>query len=384
MKRQLSHLQTQTSKNTRKASTPSPSNASSLDDLTAQVASKSATIESLELEISSLNKQLSDQKDENSKLQNQINSLESSLQKAEQEATSTKTELSDLKKNLEATSETAEKEGTDRSSAETRIAQLEAELGAANRKASDAVTRAEQLEKKVEMLTQLHRDNDARNQTRTQEKNKFEREAAELRTRIASLTNENSRLHEAEQRHKKTDLGSIEDSSVQEILDEERDKLLARVRELEEENSELKRGIWRDKRRDMQPSIDDDQQQHRQHSYASGFQDVDLSGHPPARQAPRQSSTLQDVIKSGISAFTGQPIAHAHRKSDAASHQPKASLDLDDDFEFDEDAFRAAQEEENRKRLERVREIKRGLKNWEGWRADFVDVRAGWGGVFEV
>jgi hypothetical protein len=57
---------------------------------------------------------------------------------------------------------------------------------------------------------------------------------------------------------------------------------------------------------------------------------------------------------------------------------------LDDDFEFDEDAFRAAQEEEQRKRIERVREVKRGLKNWEGWRADLVDVRAGYGGVFEV
>ena len=31
-----------------------------------------------------------------------------------------------------------------------------------------------------------------------------------------------------------------------------------------------------------------------------------------------------------------------------------------------------------------TREVKRGLKNWQGWRADFVDVRAGWGGVFEV
>lgn len=357
----------------------SPSPSASIDDLNAQVASKSATIESLELEISNLNKQLAEQTKKNNDFQAQITALESSLQKAEQDAATTKTELSDLKQNLEKASEAAQKEGSDRTSAETRIAQLEAELGAANRKASDAASRAELLEKKVETLTQLHRDNDARNQARLQEHKKVEREATELRTRITGLSNENARLREAEQRRRKADLGNIEDSSVQELLDEERDKLLAQVRALEEENFELKRGMWRDRRRDMQPSIED---------HDSGFQDVDLSGTTPVRPVGRHGSTLQDVIKSGISAFTGQPLAV--RRGDAVSppqHHAKPrqpSLASLDDFEFDEDAFRAAQEEEQRRRIERVREVKRGLKNWEGWRVDIVDVRAGLGGVFEV
>jgi hypothetical protein len=218
----------------------------------------------------------------------------------------------------------------------------------------------------------------------------MEREVAELRTRITGLSNENSRLREAEQRRRKADLGNIEDSSVQELVDEERDRLLAKVRELEEENFELKRGVWRDRRRDMQPDIEDKSSRY---GSAGGFQDVDLSGTMPTRPhaAGRQGSTLQDVIKSGISAFTGQaPVSH--RRSDAASQgKPRqgslslASLgSLDDDLDFDEDAFRKAQEEEARRRIERVKEVKRGLKNWEGWRCDLVDVRAGWGGVFEV
>lgn len=379
LKRQLSQLQVQTSKSNRKTSTASPSQSASIDDLNAQVASKSATIESLELEISNLNKQLSDQTNKSNELQTRISSLESSLEKAEQEAKSTKTELSDLKANLEKASEQAAKEGSDRDSAQTRIAQLEAELGAANRKASDAVSRAELLEKKVETLTQLHRDNDARNQTRLQEHNKIEREATELRTRVTGLSNENARLREAEQRRRKADLGSIEDTSVEELVGEERDKLLAKVRELEEENFELRRGVWRDRRQQMQPSIDD---------HPDGFDDVDLSGNPPSRSASRQHSSFQDVIQSGISAFTGQP----HRRSDAASHAKpdfgrgrEASLgSLDDDFEFDEDAFRKAQEEEQKNRIERVREIKRGLNSFQGWRADLVDIRAGLGGVFEI
>jgi myosin heavy subunit len=344
--------------------------------LNAQVASKSATIESLELEISNLNKQLSEQTTKNNELQSKISSLESSLQKAEQDASSTKTELSDLKANLDKASEQADKEGSDRDTAQTRVAQLEAELGAANRKASDSISRAELLEKKIETLTQIHRDNDARNQSRVQEHKKVEREAAELRTRIAGLSNENARLREAEQRRRKADLGNIEDSSVQELLDEERDKLLAQLRSLEEENFELRRGVWRDKRTAMQPAIDAD----------ATFDDVDLSNpssHLLRNQPPPRHSSFQDVIQSGISAFTGQT---SHRRSDAAS-KPKPrqeSLGSLDEFEIDEDAFRQAQEEEGKRRLERVREVKRGLPGFKGWRADFVDIRVGMGGVFDI
>jgi hypothetical protein len=369
------------SKSSRRDTTTSPNRSESVDDLTAQVASKSATIESLELEISNLNKQLTDGTSKTNALQTQITTLEASLQKAEQEASTTKTELSDLKANLEKAAEAAQKEGSDRSSAETRIAQLEAELGAANRKASDSISRAELLEKKIETLTQLHRENDARQQTRLQEHKKVEREATELRTRVTGLSNENARLREAEQRRRKADLGSIEDTSVQELVDEERDRMLTKVRELEEENFELKRGVWRDRRTAMQPSIDANDH--------SGFDEVDLSGHSASpssrsRSAARQGSSFQDVIQSGISAFTGQALPHRRSDATAQGKPRQQSLASLDEFEIDEDAFRQAQEEEARKRLERVREVKRGLKDWHGWRADFVDIRAGWGGVFEV
>jgi hypothetical protein len=383
--RQLSQLRTQTEKSTRRASAASPSQTESVDDLNAQIASKSATIESLELEISKVNTQLTEQTNKNNELQTKISSLESALQKAEQEASSTKTELSDLKANLDKASEQAAKEGSDRDSAQSRIAQVEAELGAANRKASDSISRAELLEKKIETLTQLHRDNDTRNQARLQEHAKIEREVAELRTRVTGLNNENARLREAEQRRRKANLDSIEDSSVQELEDEERDRLMAKVRELEEENFELRRGVWRDRRTAMQPSIDDNDPS--QPYSNSGFDDIDLSGAPPSGRPHAQNhSSFQDVIKSGISAFTGQSQHPAHRRSDAASRaKPRTeSLASLDEFEIDEDAFRQAQEEEQKKRLERVREVKRGLNDWKNWRVDVVDIRVGMGGVFEI
>ena len=58
-------------------------------------------------------------------------------------------------------------------------------------------------------------------------------------------------------------------------------------------------------------------------------------------------------------------------------------LDGDDDG-FDEDAFRLAQEEEGKKRIERVREMKRALKDWEGWRLDIAESRVGGGGAGEI
>ena len=63
----------------------------------------------------------------------------------------------------------------------------------------------------------------------------------------------------------------------------------------------------------------------------------------------------------------------------------------DDDDGFDEEAFRLAQEEDAKRRIERVKEVKRGLEQWKGWRLDLVDVRAGGigagrecGPVFEI
>jgi hypothetical protein len=311
-----------------------------------------------------------------------ITTLESQLQKAEHTAESTAKELTDLKSNLEKASERAVAEGSSRSSAETRIAQLEAELGTAKRSAEEASKRAETMEKKVETLTTLHRESDARTQSKASESQKVERDAKELRARVTALSNENSRLRDESIRSKKLEADG-DSAGLEELEDEELARLQVKVRDLEEEVFELRRGVWRDKRRDLQPGLTDD--------VASGFDDIDLSTaatSPTSRYKPAHS-TFSDVISSGISAFTG--ASAGRRNSNAMGARPggrKQSLGLlsdeDDDFAFDEDAFRSAQEDEARSRLERVKEVKRSLKNWEGWRVDIADLRAGLGGVFEI
>ena len=57
---------------------------------------------------------------------------------------------------------------------------------------------------------------------------------------------------------------------------------------------------------------------------------------------------------------------------------------------FDEDAFRAAQEDEAKARIERIREVKRGLEQWRGFKLDLVEQRQGGvpgvatGAIFDV
>jgi hypothetical protein len=95
---------------------------------------------------------------------------------------------------------------------------------------------------------------------------------------------------------------------------------------------------------------------------------------PPSRKGA--GGGLGDFFTSGLNALTGAA---------GGGHAPHEELLEDDDMEFDEDAFRRAQEEEQKKRLERIKEIKRSLKNWEGWRLDLVENRTGGGeGIGEI
>lgn len=311
-----------------------------------------------------------------------LDTLELDLAKAIHDKESTAQELSDLKANLDRAGEQAAADGSARSSAETRVAQLEAELGTAKRAAEDAKKRATTQEKKVETLTTLHRESDARHHAKVADYGKQERDAKELRARVTALSNENARLTDEALRRKKLE-ASGDSEGLEELEDEERQRLAARVRELEEEVFELRRGVWRDKRTAMQPGMDADP-----YAAHTTFDDVDLNGgrSPSAtRRSQQQHSTISDVINSGLAAFRGHSPETKRRQSTIDRDRGQSmGLMSDDGFDFDEDAFRAAQENDATARLERVKEVKRGLVQWKGWRMDIAELRNGWGGVFEA
>ena len=160
-----------------------------------------------------------------------------------------------------------------------------------------------------------------------------------------------------------------ESAFVDELENEERQRLERKVRELEGEVHELRRGVWRERRKEL-----DGEESSGVTSPGARFTDVDLGGamSPSRRRSTQGGKGLGDFLTSGFNAITG-------------AGADDALLEDDEDLDYDEDAFRLAQEEEAKKRIERIKEIKRGLKNWEGWRLDLVESRKGDGNsIFEV
>lgn len=304
----------------------------------------------------------------------QLVALEDKLARAERAASLAQRELADVKRNLERADQKAVREGSERASAETKLRALEREAAEAAAARDEAAKKADALEKKAATLTTLHREQDARAQALRRDKERAEREVADLRERLERAEAEGARLRK---RDAGDGGGQDIDDGVAELEGEERARLERRLRALEAENTDLRRGIWRDQRRDMQPDLADE------HASPGGagarFTEVDLGGaggplHSPSHRKAAGGG-LGDFFTSGLNALTGAaPAAHEH----------EGFLE-DDDLDFDEEAFRRAQEEEAKKRIERIKEIKRGLKNWETWRLDLVESRRGGGeGVGEI
>lgn len=304
-----------------------------------QLASKTSTIESLELELSNLRNQYNMSQSSVSAHEATIKELEQRATTAEQAVETAQKEIETLKETINKPVETEKNDAEDPVALQAKITTLESDLRTAQSSADTATSRAGSLEQKIETLTKLHKD-----QTNTHD------------TQIKDLTSKLASLKTSQ-----TPAANDTDSIADDANDLEREQLHQRIRSLEAENTDLRRGVWRDQRAALQPDIND---------ASPGYEDVDLSNPyaaPSSSQRPhaRTGSSFQDVLQSGINAFTGG--------------QRKQSLDLlsEEDLEFDEDSFRIAQEEEGKKRIERIREVKRGLEGWRGWRVDLVDVRAG-------
>ncbi|KAG9234874.1 hypothetical protein BJ875DRAFT_400279 [Amylocarpus encephaloides] len=370
LQRQVSQLQAQSSRSSRHGSSPSVStNAPS--DYEAALASKSSTIESMEIEISNLRAHL-DKANSGSSAKEQISALEEKLIRSEKATAIAQRELGDLKKNLDRSTEKAVKEGSQRISAETKLRTLERESEEAKAHGDDLQKKVDALEKKVATLATLHKEQDARSQSQKKEREKAEKDASDLRSRLAGIENENMRLREERERARKRDAQGADDEGVDELENEERERLEKKVRDLEGEVHELQRGIWRDRRKEL-----DGDDSTGPTSPGARFTDIDLSGgmSPNRRRSIAHGGKgLGGFITSGFNAITGGP-----------SGADDGLLEDDEELDFDEDAFRLAQEADAKARIERVKEVKRGLKDWEGWRLDLVENRRGGGeGVGEI
>ncbi|KAI0206095.1 hypothetical protein F4808DRAFT_408879 [Astrocystis sublimbata] len=361
LQRQNSQLQSAATK--RHGSSPSVAMATPPDELQAQLASKSTTIETMELEISRLRAQAERQASAGGTDREQIVALEEKLARSEQAAMKAQRELADMKRNLERTTERVVKEGSARTSAETKLHSFERDVEKLNAEKAELEKKAEALDKKVAALGTLHKEHDSRSQTLRKDKERAEKEVQEAQSKIEKLEAENLRL-----RKKDAQEGGGDDEGLDELESEERERMEKKIRDLESEVYDLRRGLWHQKRREMEPGAEGD------------FTNIDLNNTGPlSPNSTRKAASrgFGDYLTSGINALTG-----------AGAEEHDELLD-DDDMEFDEEAFKNAQQEDAKQRLERIKELKRGLKNWEGWRLDLVDARRGGGGygagqIFEI
>jgi myosin heavy subunit len=346
VQRQLSQAQQAAKGKERRQSGPNP-------EVSEQLAKTTSTIESQELEMSNLRNQVNSLTSTITERETTVKELEQRATAAEHQVDATKQELDSLKVSMTFGAEESDpKTSEDPSTLNKRIAILESDLRAAHANLEVASERAISLEQKIEALTKLHRDASAAVQAKDKE----------LRDVRAELKRRDRPSH-------------VRDASEFSLQDEETEtgQLQSRLRALEAENFDLKRGVWRERRAELQPGMDE-------HEAGHEYEDVDLNA-PASPSLARHTSSFQDVISSGISAFTGRSRGVASPSADQTkgnrSRNQSMGLLSDDDDGFDEEAFRLAQEEDAKRRIERVKEVKRGLEQWKGWRLDLVDVRAG-------
>ncbi|KAM5475532.1 hypothetical protein MauCBS54593_001223 [Microsporum audouinii] len=388
LQRQNSHLHTRSHRPSNSVAV-SGSADSPVSELQSQLDAKSATIENMEMEISNLRAQLNSQSTHSSAHEEQISALEDKLSRSESALEKSQRELADAKQAISRAAEKAVKEVVDKTSTETLVKSLERQLRESEEAKAEADRRADLLEKKLQALSNLHKESESRHQTRLRERDKFEKDVAILTKKIATTENENLRLKEERDRLRKREAsGTGADEGLDELEDEERLRLERKVRDLEGEVFDLRRGIWKERKRELSSHNDNQGVHADEKSFTGTFDDVDLIGGAPGghsytgrrsiTQRPQQHSSFATVFQSGLSAFTGAQDQDRGRKSfDYGSHVDPNDDFLDDDA-FDEDAFARAQEEEEAKnRVEWAREIKGKLKNWKGWRLDLVECRYG-------
>jgi predicted nucleic acid-binding Zn-ribbon protein len=377
------------SKSMRSPSIPSAGDhTSSPDSLKRDVESRDSTIADMELEISRLRSELSAQNSSWEARADQISALQHNLASTQNKLRSVEGELADSKRALTRASEKAVKEGVEKTSSDTKIKALERELVEVSAARDEMAKKIENLEMKIETMNKLHRETEARNAAKLSAAELQGREAGMLKARLAAAENETLKLRDERDGRKKREVSGADDEGLDELEDEERIRLERRVRELESEVFDLKRGVWRERRQAMQPESGIDGTPNKDD--ASDFDEVDLSGKAPlhhnrnvaAQSSQQKHSSFSTVLNSGLAAFRGSPEHSTRPRQDSLLYE------LDDDSAFDEEAFALAQrEEEARMMVEHVREVKRKLRDWEGWRLDLVDARksaAGMGEIFQV
>ncbi|RKF53618.1 putative m protein repeat protein [Erysiphe neolycopersici] len=207
------------------------------------------------------------------------------------------------------------------------------------------------------------------------ENSKLEKECVTLRTSLVKVEVENHDLHRELKMLQSRQTLNMEHEGFEQTENESHTKLSKKIKELEEEIFELRRGIQLSSK-----NIQSHENSPVVTSSGAKFIDVDLGAYSSRRRDSSFSAKggLGKLISNGLNAITGTSNGLGEDRT----------LEEDELLDFDEDAFRLAKEEESKQRIERIKNIKRALKEWEGWRLNLVDSRCNFGDgaspVFEI
>lgn len=267
-------------------------------------------------------------------------------------------ELEEIKERLEKTTESLATDSAARSAAENLTKSLQTELSVANAAIKTHEATISTWEKDYNTLKAMYRDSDAKTQEAQKKAGAVEREhkdliaqVTELKKRTTVLENENANLRNSLEKNerdgrKSTGVTQQDDDDVDELEDAERRRLQHRIQQLETELFD-ERKKWHSSERQRLASPDQ----------SPAFLDVDLNpagaaGYDMQQQSQRGMQRRQQQQAENLYALE----AEERRRQDA-------------------------------ERIERVKDVKRGLVQWKGWRLDLTTVGGSglnFGAMFEV
>lgn len=318
------------------------------------LSAKEDQIENMEMEISKLRGDLEKADKNLAESQAKLGEGEKKIRSLEELHEAIAAELEGTKKELKQASERLVADGAAKNSAETLAEYLQFQLDAANSTIKTQAAAVSSWEKNYSTLKAMYRDSDAKTQEAQQKAAATEHEnkdlmthVTELRKRTMTLENENSGLRMSLGRSERgTGATQQDDDDVDELEDAERKKLKHRIQQLEVELFD-ERKKW----------------------HSSETQRLTL---------PDQGPTFLDVDLNQAT-VAGYNLQRMPRQQSQQGQQQQVR----DMYAVEEEERR----QQDAERIERVKDVKRGLVQWKGWRLDLTSVGGSglnFGAMFEV
>lgn len=164
LKTELAAVQRQLSQAQQAAKGPARRQSGATPDISEQLASKTSTIESLELDMSNLRNKITTLETTISERDASIKDLGDRVEASDAATDSAKKELDALKVSIAFPSDETKAANEDPEALTKRITVLESDLRSANSNLEAAAQRASSLEQKIEALTKLHKETTAASQ----------------------------------------------------------------------------------------------------------------------------------------------------------------------------------------------------------------------------